>query len=251
MIMEKLTSVSNPVIKSLRALKTVSGRQEQGLISVEGEVMINEALKCGLVPKTALVSEPSAVASTLQRAGAKVYIADMRLIESVCDTKTPQGCVCSFNTPAARPIVDARFIVALDGVQDPGNVGTIIRTADAAGFDGVLLGRGCADVYSQKVQRAAMGSAFRMALEAGELARILPEYRLKGFSIVVSRLDGEPLYQSPRPAKAVLVIGNEARGVSDEIKSLADIGVKIPMRGGAESLNAAVAAGVLMYELTR
>jgi TrmH family RNA methyltransferase len=144
-------------------------------------------------------------------------------------------------------------IVAMDGVQDPGNVGTIIRTADAAGFDGVLLSTQCADVFSPKVLRATMGSIFRMGIRVtDDLPGLLADMVQGGASVLSSQLDGEPFYQrSPLNDRFVLVIGSEGNGVTDEVKAVATHRVKLPMRGGAESLNAAVAAGIMMYELTR
>ena len=176
-------------------------------------------------------------------------------IEAACDTKTPQGVCASFTMPRRTSLpTGARRLVALDGVQDPGNLGTIWRTADAAGFDALLLGAGCADPWSPKVQRASMGSGFRVAAVSGEMPLLLSRAQANGFRVVVSALDGAPLYARTQPKageKLVLVIGNEARGVSPEVQRMADVKLKIPMRGGAESLNAAVAAGILMYELTK
>ena len=232
--MERITSASNPVVKRLKALREAKARQESGLFLVEGEVMLREALACGLKPAEALAEEESALTDELARAGAVVRLAVRAAIEAACDTKTPQGVCASFTMPRRTSVPGgARRLVALDGVQDPGNLGTIWRTADAAGFDALLLGAGCADPWSPKVQRASMGSGFR---------------------VVVSALDGAPLYARTQPKsgeKLVLVIGNEARGVSPEVQRMADVKLKIPMRGEAESLNAAVAAGILMYELTK
>ena len=144
-------------------------------------------------------------------------------------------------------------LVAMDGVQDPGNVGTIIRTADAAGFDGVILSTQCADVFSPKVLRATMGSIFRMGIRVTDnLPGMLTAMVQQGASVLSSQLDGEPFYQrSHLNERFVLVIGSEGNGVTDEVKAVATHKVKLPMRGGAESLNAAVAAGIMMYELTR
>ncbi|MBR1559957.1 MAG: RNA methyltransferase, partial [Clostridia bacterium] len=143
-------------------------------------------------------------------------------------------------------------MVALDGVQDPGNLGTIWRTADAAGFGGLLLGGGCADPLSPKVQRSAMGSGFRVPfMFADDLAAALRDLVGRGWTVVASDLRGEDFYRRPDPGERfVLVIGNEARGISDAVRDTATMRVKLPMRGGAESLNAAVAAGILMYGLT-
>jgi len=143
-------------------------------------------------------------------------------------------------------------VVAMDGVQDPGNVGTIIRTADAAGLEGIILSEQCADVFSPKTLRATMGSIFRMPMVVTDLPVCLTDLREKGYSIISSQLDGEPFYQrSPVGEKFCLIIGNEGNGISDEVKATATHRVKLPMRGGAESLNAAIAAGIMMYDLMK
>ncbi|MBQ4618265.1 MAG: RNA methyltransferase [Clostridia bacterium] len=253
--MEKITSTQNPVIRSLKALKDAKERTKTGLFLVEGEVMIREALKCGLTPKDALFENESPLMSALTKAGANVHLCSRGALEAATDTKTPQGSVCAFTMPRKTSLPDnAMKIVALDAVQDPGNVGTIWRTADAAGFDAVIFGEGCADAYSPKVQRAAMGSGFRVPAVHMNLKETLPLYTLNGASLIVSALDGSDLYaRAPIPGDKpmILVIGNEAKGVSKEVQSLSNVRLKIPMRGGAESLNAAVAAGILMYELTK
>lgn len=253
--MEKITSTQNPVIRRMKALKDAKERSATGLFLVEGEVMIREALKCGLTPADALFENESGLIKELEKAGASVHFAARSALEAACDTKTPQGCVCAFTIPRKTTLPEnALKIVALDAVQDPGNVGTIWRTADAAGFDAVIFGDGCADAYSPKVQRAAMGSGFRVPAVHGTLTEILPVYMKDGASLIVSALDGSDLYaRSPisKDKPMILVIGNEAKGVSKEVQALSNVRLKIPMRGGAESLNAAVAAGILMYELTK
>jgi len=252
---EKITSTQNPLIRRLKALKDAKGRNETGLFLVEGEVMIREALKCGLTPEEALFEADSDVIGELKRKSCRVYLTSRSALEAVCDTKTPQGCVCAFTMPKTSPVnKNALRIIALDGVQDPGNVGTIWRTADAAGFDFILFGKGCADPYSPKVQRSAMGSGFRVPIAQCGLTEALPEYLKNGASLIVSALDGSDLYARapiPKDKPMILVIGNEAKGVSAEVQALSNVKLKIPMRGGAESLNAAIAAGILMYELTR
>ena len=253
--MDRITSTTNPIVKRLRALRDAKAREESGEFLVEGEVMIREALKCGLVPSDALSEEENAVTDELMRAGARVHLAARSAIEAAADTKTPQGMCAAFRMPNRTSLPSrARRIVALDGVQDPGNLGTIWRTADAAGFDALLLGAGCADPYSPKVQRASMGSGFRVPAASAVFPGALESLEKEGFHVIVSALDGNPLYErKPLPAneKIILVIGNEAHGVSPAVQQMADVRLKIPMRGGAESLNAAVAAGILMYELTR
>lgn len=253
--METITASGNPVVKRMKALSDSKGRREQGAFLVEGEVMIGEALMSGLTPVEALSETETPLLSRLISAGADVRLCPRHILETVCDTKTPQGVCCSFRLPETGAIPEgAHLVLALDGVQDPGNMGTILRTADAAGWQGAYLSDRCADVYSPKVQRSAMGSGFRVGTARVDLPEKLMSLKKQGFSVIVSALDGDPLYERkeiPAGTKLVLVIGNEARGVTPEVQALADIKVKIPMRGRAESLNAAVAAGILMYEFTK
>ncbi len=253
--MEHITSAKNPVIKGLRSLNDRKGRESAGRFLVEGEVMLLEALKCGLTIREALAGEGfEALASRMEARGARTFIVPRSLLESVCDTRTPQGVCASFDLPVPMSPEDAPDrVVALDGVQDPGNVGTIWRTADAAGFGAILFGPGCADPLSPKVQRSAMGSGFRVPfMQPEDLSAALGDLRARGWTVIASDLRGCDFYSRPDPgAKFVLVIGSEAHGISDATRSGADLLLKLPMRGGAESLNAAVAAGIMMYELTR
>ena len=253
--MERITSAKNPTIREMKALSQRKGREAQGRFLVEGAMMIREALDCGLRIRDVLSGEAQAdLAAALETRGARCAIVPNGLLEAVCDTKSPQGICASFDLPVPRDIKDAQGrIVALDGVQDPGNVGTIWRTADAAGFVGILFGGPCADPLSPKVQRAAMGSGFRVPfMAASETADALRQLKARGYTVIASDLRGADFYTHPDPGERfVLVIGNEARGISDDVRREADLLLKLPMRGGAESLNAAVAAGIMMYELTK
>ena len=137
MSVETITSVKNPLVASLRALKTAKARRETGSFLVEGETMLNEALSSGLVPRALLTEAETPLAARFPEA----RLVTRGVLEAVCDTKTPQGMCAAFELPPPRALSDApRMLVALDGVQDPGNVGTIWRTADAAGLGGLLLG---------------------------------------------------------------------------------------------------------------
>ena len=169
-----------------------------------------------------------------------------------CEAKTPQGIAA---TVAIRPepqTLTGSRIVALDGVQDPGNVGTILRTADAAGFDGALLSDACADLYGAKTLRATMGSVFRVPTRrTGDLADELAAMRGAGYAVVATELGGADFYANCPHERCVLVIGSEGRGVSEAVRAVATHHLALPMRGGAESLNAAVAAGIMIYEMAR
>lgn len=246
--MEHITSLKNPKVAAWKALKDRKGRRESGCFLVEGRKMVEEALASAFDVETVLVQEGMELPDGLTM---PVYELPAHVLAAVCDTKTPQGIAAVVRMKEQSAL--GKHIVVLDGVQDPGNVGTIIRTADAAGLDGVLLSNQCADVFSPKVLRATMGSIFRMNLHTtDDLPGELTKLREKGYSILSSQLDGTPFYEREKVAEQfALVIGNEGNGVSEQVQQTATHRVRLPMRGGAESLNAAIAAAIMMYELMR
>lgn len=256
---ENIVSAQNAKVKRLKSLREKKAREAEGQMLVEGEKLILEALQAGLGVSELVVDQErlqsfEGLIRRLGQAGARIYSVPGRILEAICDTRTPQGACAAVSLPA--PMEKERMpdlLVALDGVQDPGNVGTIWRTADAAGFGGLLSSRQGADLFSPKVQRAAMGSSFRIPCKTvSGLEEPLFALRQRGFEILVSSLSGTDFYSRPQMgSRLVLVIGNEARGVSEGVMELATQKLKLPMRGGAESLNAAVAAGIMMYELTK
>ena len=160
------------------------------------------------------------------------------------ETKTPPDCDPERKTP---------LIVVLESLQDPGNLGTIIRTAEAAGASGILLGKGCADIYNPKVTRSTMGSIFRVPfVYADDLQGAVINLKECGIRILAAHLEGSVgLYEESFEGPTAILIGNESRGLSDETAALADRAVRIPMSGSVESLNAAVAAAVCMFEAKR
>lgn len=249
--MERITSLKNPKVQQWKSLKDRKGRRETGCFLAEGRKMVEEVLASDFVVETLLLDEERASEFDLP-AGVPACGMPSHVFAAVCDTKTPQGIAAVVRMKQNTAL--GHRLVALDGVQDPGNVGTILRTADAAGLDGVILTEQCADIFSPKLLRASMGSIFRMpALITPDLPALLTTLRdEQGFSIISSQLDGEPFYQrKPVGESFCLIIGNEGNGISDEVKATATHRVKLPMRGGAESLNAAVAAGIMMYDLMR
>ncbi|MEE0164304.1 MAG: TrmH family RNA methyltransferase [Lachnospiraceae bacterium] len=246
--MEHITSLKNPKVAAWKALKDRKGRRESGCFLVEGRKMVEEALASAFDVETVLVQEGMELPDGLTM---PVYELPAHVLAAVCDTKTPQGIAAVVRMKEQSAL--GKHIVVLDGVQDPGNVGTIIRTADAAGLNGVLLSNQCADVFSPKVLRATMGSIFRMNLRTtDDLPGELTKLREKGYSILSSQLDGTPFYERQDVAERfALIIGNEGNGVSEQVQQTATHRVRLPMRGGAESLNAAIAAAIMMYELMR
>lgn len=248
---ERLTGLKNPKVMLWRSLKDRKARLESGLFLVEGRKMVEEALSSSFPPEAILVQEDRIQDFPFLTENLRVYLLPESVLASVCDVRTPQGIAAVLHMADTQ--ASGTSLVALDGVQDPGNVGTIIRTADAAGFSGVILSRECADPFSPKVLRATMGSIFRMGITVTEdLPAFLRQCRETGFSVLSSQLDGTPFFERENVSERFcLVIGNEGNGVSEPVKAEATHRLKLPMKGGAESLNAAIAAAIMMYDLTR
>ncbi len=248
--MQTISSLKNPRVLSWRSLKDKKGREAEDAFLVEGPKMVQEAISSSFPVQAVLLREGYEPPFPLPE-NLPLFSLPEHVFRSVCDTRTPQG-IAAVLSRRTRPLSGSKLL-ALDAVQDPGNVGTIIRTADAAGFDGVILGSDCADLFSPKVLRSTMGSIFRMSFAfPPDLPAFLRGFRDKGFSVLSSQLDGDPFYERPPVAPSfVLIIGNEGNGISDSVKAVATHRLRLPMRGGAESLNAAVAAGIMMYELTK
>ena len=248
--METLSSLKNPKVLAWRSLKEKKGRSEHRVFLVEGVRMVREALSSSFTVQALLLRDDFIPDFPLPES-VPAYRLPAHVFQAVCDTRTPQGiaAILSLQTRNA----DGPRLLALDGVQDPGNVGTIIRTADAAGFSGVLFSPDCADLFSPKVLRSTMGSIFRLGFSFPEsLPAALEQLKKDGYSVLSSQLDGDPFYDRKDVSSSlVLVIGNEGSGVSGAVKAVATHRLCLPMRGGAESLNAAVAAGIMMYDLTR
>ena len=249
--MQYIGSRQNETVRGLRALKDAKARNGTGLFLVEGRKLCEEALRDGSV-ETLLVHDQKADAyGTMLRGVKNAMIAPAHVVASVCETKTPQGIVAAVRFPAPLSLCGATGpLLALDGVQDPGNVGAILRTAEAAGFRGALLSEDCSDPFSPKAVRASMGSVLRLPVLRGALHAPLTALKADGFRLLSAELNGSPPDRRITGRPVILVIGGEGRGVSGEISALADARVALPMRGRAESLNAAVAAGIFMYWLT-
>ena len=254
--MKEITSVHNPQVQFLRDLQKAKNRRASGLFLAESMKMVREAIELSLCRTLVVdVKRQADYADLIERAqaaGCEVLLVTGAIMQAVSEQKTPQGVCCTVAIPEEPKALGGRLIVAMDGVQDPGNVGTILRTADAAGFDGALLSGACADLYSAKTLRATMGSVFRVpVMRTDDLPGELEKLKAQGYAVVATELGGADFYTNCPHEKAVLVIGSEGRGVSQEVRDCATHHLALPMRGGAESLNAAVAAGIMIYEMAR
>lgn len=242
--MEIITSNSNTYVKFLRSLKNAKPRKESGMFLAEGTLCAKEALDFGFA-ECVISSCENDIVIQAEAKGIRTILLTNTVFESVSSEKTPQGvaAVCRIKDSL---IPMQQNIVVLEDVTDPQNVGTIIRTADAAGFGGVILSDGCADYTSPRAVRASMGSIFHLPIESGNIFKILEERKCAGTAVIAGHLRGNDKLTPVNPC-AVLV-GNETRGLSNDASDMADILYKIPIRGKAESLNVAVAAGILMYK---
>lgn len=259
-MLKEISSKENQIIKIVRALQNRAGRKKSGLFFVEGIRITDEAAKtlpndifCIVLSKT-FYNTYKQKAQTLSE-NFDCFIIPDTLFRDISDTDTPQGIL------AVMKIKESEFsgfsfeeknILILDSLRDPGNIGTIIRTAEAMGFSGIFLTKGCADIYSPKVLRSTMGSVFRTNIYENCSIDDINVLKQHNYKIISTALQKNSVFLNDiePPSKAAIVIGNEANGVSKEILAASDIIVKIPMQGRTESLNAAVAAGIVMYKFS-
>ena len=245
-----INSTANPLVKMWRQLKTPAGRRAHGLFLAEGEHLCQEALKAGLSPVLLVDQGRAAEYAGLMQPGCERYLVSSRVIAALADSKTPQGILAVCPLPAPQPLKAAGpRLMALNRLQDPGNLGTILRTLDAAAFDGLLIDPGCADPFSPKAVRASMGAVFRVPVYACDsLAEALAQ--LPGHVKVAGDLQGSPYFDHPPFGdKVCLLVGNEGAGLEEAVLQQADHRLRLPIPGAAESLNAAVAAGLMIYDV--
>lgn len=259
-----IKSSANKQYKILKSLSSKKNRYKLGLYRIEGMRIVSQACyekkEIHSVFIKASIHEDDkvkALVKELENHLVGVYLLDDALFEGVSDTVNSQGIV------AMMPMEDILLetclkntkvsLLILDRIQDPGNLGTMIRTADAAGFDAVLLGKGTVDPYNEKVLRSTMGSIFQIpVIQVGEIVPVIDNLIAQNVNIYATALDGAVDYDRiSYPEKVGIVIGNEGNGIEENILDMAHQNIKIPMAGKAESLNASIAASVVMYEVFR
>ena len=242
-----LTSKNNPLIKETAALKEKKARKEQGMFLVEGRKMAVECQRSDFEIDRVFVAESYAGENPFTEEQTVLVSDDV--FRFLSDEKTPQGILCRIKIPSRSLTAPKGKCLLLDGVADPGNVGTIIRTANAAGYEEIYLTEECADPYSPKSVRASMSGVFFTKIYRGNRADILSV--LSDTPIVVADMGGENVFSFVSPKHFALAIGNEANGISDMVQEKATHTVKIPMQATLESLNAAISAGIIMYVLNK
>ena len=253
--MRTISSKDNKIFRLCQQLSHKKYRDKLGLYLIEGENLLEEAVKNGAAIKTVLMCRD--YRGSLFGTEDKAFCLSDKLFEQLSQTETTQGIMAIVEKPELSPdrFLDrggGNFIV-LDRLQDPGNIGTILRTADAAGYELAIVMKGTADVFSPKAVRAATGSLFRMPVVFMDSVDELMEFtRAAGKKLVATCFDTDRYYYDENlKGNIALIIGNEGSGISRELIECSDLKIKIPMHGNIESLNASVAAGILMYEAVR
>ncbi|HET8835737.1 MAG TPA: RNA methyltransferase [Gemmatimonadales bacterium] len=257
------TSKGDALLTTIRDLARRRGRERRGLALAEGVRLVEEALAAGVPVRGAAVSPAlegtprgSALKSALAGSGVTLLEVPPGELDALADTEQPQGIVAVIEPPGRVlddiPTPAGAVLLVLDAVQDPGNVGTMLRTALALGASGVVALKGTADLTNPKVLRGSMGAAFRLPAAPAGVEQFVAWARARGVEVIVTAADGTPLERWRRgPAPIALVVGNEGAGVSTGLAAVATRRVAIPLASTVESLNVAVAAGILLYEVMR
>ena len=248
-----ITSPQNERVKLAHALQTQAKiRRKEGKMVLEGVRLIRDALERGLIPEFVL-NDPDTVdidSVVGAHGGAPVFPVTPEIIRHISDTETPQGIVAVFPIIAPALPETPQCVLILDNLRDPGNMGTILRTAAAAGVEVVLLSPGSVDAYNPKVLRGGMGAHFRIPVLEASWTRIATYCR--NLTIYLADMTGDVSYDAANWQQAwALIISSEAHGESDEASTLANQRVYIPMASDTESLNAAIAAGIILFEAAR
>ena len=258
--MQTITSKDNELIKHIRKLKDKKYRDESNEYVVEGVKLVEEAVKENAKIKQIIVCEDTTrtyeipTHIMLEIARYECISVSNKIFNIITQVTNPQGIMAIIEKNAQNAKIDYTqdIIVVLDDVQDPGNLGTILRTVDSIGLNQIIVSKGTADAFNSKVVRSTMGAIFRIKIiEVENLAQAIKEMRKHHFKLMVTSLQTDNSIYDIEFNKKIIVIGNESNGVSKEIQDMADEKAKIPMLGKTESLNASVAAGIVMYEYVR
>lgn len=258
--MQVISSKDNETIKQIRKLKDKKYRDQNNEFIIEGIKLLKEAIQEKAKIKIIVVCDDCEKNGTLDKKLlyeiAKyncIYVTE-KVFNLITDVSNPQGvlAVVEKNNNIKDINFDDDLILILDNLQDPGNLGTIIRTLDSINLKQIIISKGSGDVYNPKVVRSSMGAIFRVkVLESDNLEKTIKEIKKHKFTVMATDLNTNSSIYDEKYSKCAIIIGNEANGVSEEILNLADKKIKIPMLGKTESLNASVATGIILYEYVR
>ena len=248
-----ITSKNNPLVKETASLKDKKGRKQFGMFLVEGRKMTEECLACGMEVDKIFVCEGTEFFFPV--AEEKIVTVSEDVMRHISDEKTPQGVVCRVRIPQRELCPPKGNCLFLDGISDPGNMGAILRTANAAGYEEIYLTRECTDPYSPKSVRASMSGIFFTKLYFGDRKELISLMQNTGVKLVIADMGGSNVFEFVPPKHFALVIGNEANGISDEVAALVSDRLYIPPypqdSPGSESLNAAIATAITVAEFRR
>ncbi|WP_245739729.1 TrmH family RNA methyltransferase [Thermoflavimicrobium dichotomicum] len=254
----QITSSHNEQMKRWKKLHSRKGRMKYQALLVEGEHLVSEAIRAQVPIRSLIVDEKQEEKVKQLNTSAPIYMLSSSLFHSLMETESPQGIAAEIHMKEWKEeellahAPSRSIFLLLDAIQDPGNLGTILRTAEAAGVTGVFIGKGTVDPYNPKVVRAAMGSIFRLPLVQVDLSLCLPRLKERGIHIIgTSPHAGKWHFEYTFPSKVAILLGNEGRGVDPALFSFVDEQVMIPMPGGTESLNVAITSAILLYERIR
>ena len=251
-----ISSSQNEKYKHFKALKQKKERVLSKQYTVEGIKSVNDAIAAMVHISALVVSEEFYSKTDFDYpSDIKIYVISDNIFPALSTTETPSGIIAVIDIDSEKgfaPNPEKPYIYC-DNVRDPGNLGTIIRTADAAGFGGVLLSPDCVDLYNPKTVRSSMGSFFQIPIIEDFDYSCLSKLKQQGFKLFAGILDNDTVEytEADMTSPLIIVVGNEANGISNDVTNIADVKVKIPIDGKAESLNAGVAAAILMYECRR
>ncbi|AFY71268.1 tRNA/rRNA methyltransferase (SpoU) [Thalassoporum mexicanum PCC 7367] len=255
-----ITSTRNPLVKALRQLgKSTKARREQGLFLIEGTHALSEAIATNFPCATVCYTEvwqqknPVLYGEVLERAEQLEPVSEA-VIKAIATTMNPDGVIATLPLPdSARDSGINSIGLVLETIQDPGNLGAIIRTAVAAGIDEIWVSQDSVDLTSPKVIRASAGQWFRANLRSqGDLVQTIETYKKQGIKVIATNADAELTYwQADFSQPCLILLGNEGNGLSAELAQVADLAVSIPLENGVESLNLAVSAALILYEAKR
>ncbi len=252
-----ITSRDNPVFKLAKNLGSRKGREKAGRFMVEGFKLVSEALLHPELVETILISESCCELEpgNLVSGSIPVSIISSELAQILAETETTQGIWAICKRPdwgRLESVSSADFVLVLAGIQDPGNLGTILRTAWAVGVQAVLLSVGGVDPFNPKVIRSAMGATLNLPIFTGVSLSEVRNLQEQGFRVIACDPQGEVgLFQSRLADKLIIIMGNEGQGLSPEWKAVAHCRLNIPLQPGVDSLNVAVACGIVLYEAYR
>jgi RNA methyltransferase, TrmH family len=249
--LKHIESIQNPKVKQWKKLLTKKERDKSGTFLVEGFHLVEEALKQSDSVMEIIVSDKTGLPPRWDSGEIPVTIVTEEISNSLSDTEAPQG-IYAVCRQVQIEVPDAKTYLLIDAVQDPGNLGTMIRTADAAGIDAVVVGKGSVDVYNSKVLRSAQGSHFHLPIIRGDLHDWVEKLHEKNISVYGTALEGASAYTDISTGESyALLVGNEGNGVSKELLAKTTANLYIPIYGKSESLNVAVATGILLYFLKK